>query len=234
MTTTDIAVIPTVDVEPQELSKTEARALDKRIKSAIGRTEKQFKTLETNMDELSDLIRTSIEGKIHVALGIKSWDIWAKSTLRIDVPDKLQRKEFTKILAVGGASTRAISAVLGVSQMTSVRDLAGEEGLPDTVKGTNDVEKPRNNGKAVDPEPEPLDAEFEEIPDVPLKSGDIVTSFNDEMAYLVAAQGELTLLTEEDKWAGARKRVGTAHLNNLGEVIKALEAIRDDLMGDGS
>jgi hypothetical protein len=39
---------------------------------------------------------------------------------------------------------------------------------------------------------------------------------------------------QEDKWSGARKRVTTANLNNLGDVITALQAIVDDLMGDGS
>lgn len=236
MTTTDVEVyddsVESESVEQQVLSDKEAKALDKRIRAASDKADKQFKTLDTSIETLGELIRTSIEGKIHVGLGVKSWALWAKDAIRVEVPDRFQRKELVKTLSQGGASQRAIATAFGISQMTVQRDLDGEGA--DTVLSTDGVERPRN-GKVKD---EVIDAEVvdaEEVsPDEPMKAVDIVEAFGDEMANLVAAQGELSLLAEEGKWAGARRRVSTAHLNDLGDIITALQVIVDDLMGDGS
>jgi hypothetical protein len=59
----------------------------------------------------------------------------------------------------------------------------------------------------------------------------IVESFAEETANLVASSNELKLLAQEDKWAGAKKRILKAgNLNNIQEVITELQAIVDDLM----
>jgi hypothetical protein len=238
-TSTDIAVIPTVDaeiVEPQLLNKTEAKRLDKKIRTAADKTVKSNQRTLELFDELKGLVAEAKTGEIHKALGLKSWPAYLADAVHITVAARDDRKAVTQWLSGEGMSQRAIGAMLGVGFGTVNRDLDGQE-VEDgaTVTSLDGAQRPRN-GKAKDEEAEeePLDVESEEIPDEPMKAVDIVSSFNDEMANLVAAQGELTYLAGEDKWAGARKRVTNANLNNLGDVIHELQLIVDDLMGDSS
>lgn len=229
MTTTDIAVIPTVDGELVLLTKREATALTKKITSLSDRVEKSRENTLKLFDELKTLVQQAKAGEVHKALGVK-WNAWLADTVRVTGLEREDRKELSTWLAGEGLSTRATAKMLGVSHITASRDTRDAEDLPDTVTSLGDgAERPRN-GK----EEEPLEAEEVEAPEEPMKAVDIVSAFNDEMAYLVAAQSELSALTGEDKWGGARKRVTNANLNNLGDVISALTAIQDDLMGDGT
>lgn len=222
MTTTDLAVIEAEVVEPQVLSKREAKALDKRIRAASDK-------LSTASDNLLDLLEQAAAGQIHEALGLPSWTAWFKDAVQIQVSDRFERKELAKLMAGKGMSQRAIAGSLGVSQKTVDRDLEGEEYEEGaTVVSLDGAERPRNGKAKADDEP--IDVEAEEIPDKPTPAADIVVAFNDEVANLWAAQSELVEFTHEEKWAGARKRVAKQNLNNLQEVIAALQSIVDDLM----
>ena len=225
MTSTEIA---TIDAEVVQLTERQAKALDKRIRSASDK-------LSNTTENLLNLLEEAAVGEIHVALGLPSWTAWFKDAVQVQVSDRFQRKELVNLMSGKGMSQRAIAGTLGVSQKTVDRDLDGQEFESNTVTSLDGAERPRN-GQVKDVEPEgepPLDVEFEPEAAEPMKAADIVTVFNDEMANLVGAQSELTLLTQEDKWSGARNRVYKANLNNLGDVITALQAVVDDLMGDG-
>jgi hypothetical protein len=236
MTTTDVEVYDdTVEAEivgAQPLTKREATALTKKISSLSDKVEKSRDQTIALFDQMKALVQQAKEGDVHKALGVK-WNNWLADTVRVTGFERDDRKELATWLTGEGMSTRAIGRMLGVSAMTVSRDVDGED-VPDTVTSLDGAERPRN-GKVQDDNV--IDAEVveeEEVSDEPMKAVDIVEAFGDEMANLVAAQGELSLLVQEDKWSGARKRVTTANLNNLGDVITALQAIVDDLMGDGS
>lgn len=234
MTTTDVEVYDdTVEaeiVEAQPLSKREATALTKKIASLSDKVEKsRDRTIEL-FDEMKALVQQAKEGDVHKALGVK-WNSWLADTVRVTGFERTDRKELATWLTGEGMSTRAIGRMLGVSAMTVSRDVDGED-VPDTVTSLDGAERPRN-GKVQDDDV--IDAEVVEEGEVsddyePMKAIDIVQAFSDEMANLVAAQGELTLLLKEGKWSGARKRVASANLNNLGDVITALNDVTDDLM----
>lgn len=239
-TTTDLAVIEPEEVEgelPQPLTKREATALTKKIISLSDKVEKsRDKTIEL-FDEMKSLVQQAKEGEVHKALGVK-WNNWLADTVRITGFERDDRKSLATWLTGEGMSTRAIGLMLGVSAMTVSRDVDGED-VPDTVTSLDGAERPRNGKAKAEPEEDFIEAEVVEEEEVsadpgPMKAVDIVQAFNDEMANLVAAQGELTFLLGEDKWAGARKRVYNANLNNLGAVIHELTAIQDDLTEGGS
>lgn len=240
-TTTDVAVIdfgeqPDDVIEhaesagPQVLSKAEAKKLDKRIRSASDK-------LSATTENLLDLLEQAAQGQIHVALELPSWTAWFKDAVQVQVSDRFERKELVKLMSGKGMSQRAIAGSLGVSQKTVDRDLEGEEVEEGaTVTSLDGAERPRS-GKAKDVEPEQdfidgevINAEPGEV--IPYTAAAIVEVFNDETANLWAAHSELTELTREEKWAGARKRVAAQNLNNLQEIIAALQTIVDDLMGE--
>lgn len=224
MTTTELATVEPETEAPQLLNKREAKALDKKIRTASDK-------LSTTSETLLDLLEQAAAGQIHEALELPSWTAWFKDAVQINVSNVEHRKELAKLMAGKGMSQRAIAGSLGVSQMTVSRDVEGEE-LPDTVTSLDGAERPRN-GKAAAAEEDYIEGEVVEEEDdtsEPMKAVDIVTVFNDEVANVFQAQSELTFLAGEDKWVGARNRIVKANLNQLQEVITALQAIVDDLM----
>jgi hypothetical protein len=231
---TELAVIEQ-DVAPQELSKRDAKALDKKVRATSDKVSKGFTTLDKTIEDLGNLIQEAIDGQIHKGLGLKSWTVWVKDAVQVSVPDRFQRKELVRELSKSGMSQRAIATVFNVSQKTVDRDLDGEdvaEGA--TVTSLDGAQRPKNKPKDDAPEPDYIDAEVEEITDEPMKAVDIVSTFDDETANLFAAQSELSELAEQDKWPGARKRIAKANLNNLQDIITHLQAIVDDLMSEDS
>lgn len=227
---TELAVI---DAEVVTLTAREAKALDKKVRTTSDRVSKGFATLDETIANLGGLIQQAIDGEIHKGLGLKSWTVWVKDAVQVTVPDRFQRKTLVRELSKEGMSQRAIASVFGVSQKTVDRDLEGEEVEEGaTVTSLDGAERPKNGQvKDAEPEEEPFDYEVEETEAEPTKAVDIVRTFGDEMVNLYAAQSELTLLTEEEKWDNARNRVYRANLNALGDIINALTAIQDDLMG---
>lgn len=220
MTTTELALIEEETEVVQPLSKTQAKSLDKKIRTASDK-------VSTNTESLLKLLEEAAAGQIHLALELPSWTAWFKDAVQIQISDKFERKELAKLMSGKGMSQRAIAGSLGVSQKTVDRDLEGEETEEGaTVTSLDGAERPKN-GKAKDPEPEYIEAE---VVDEPTPAADLVTAFNDETATLWASASELKLFLEEEKWGNARKRVAKANLNHVQEVITWLQEITDDLM----
>jgi transposase len=234
-TTAEVAVIEDTEVEEvAPLTKTKAKSLDKKIRSAADKVARSHEKTLGLFDELGALLTQAQAGEIHKALGLKSWTAYIADSLNIDVPQREDRKAVVSFLSGQGLSQRAIAAMTGVSQKTIDRDLEGEDDDDDenaTVTSLDGAKRPKKGKKS---EPEVIDAEVVEedgeLESVPLTAAEIVVSFAEETAALVASSGELKLLAEEDKWAGARKRITKANLNDIGEVITELQAIVDDLM----
>lgn len=225
MTTTEIAVIDPDGTEVEAaptLSKREAKALDKRIRTASDK-------FSTSTENLLDLLEQAAQGQIHVALELPSWTAWFKDAVQVSVSDRFERKELVKLMSGKGMSQRAIAGTLGVGQATVSRDIEGDSNGSPVTLGTDNKEYPRNGSKD---EAEVIDAEVvdDEQDYEPMKAVDIVAAFDDETANLHAAANELHLFSQEDKWPGARRRVTNANMNTLQEIITTLHAIVDDLM----
>lgn len=229
MTTTDLAVI---NAEVVELTPKQAKALDKQVRATSDRVSKGFTTLDETIGLLGNQIQQAIDGEIHKGLGLKSWTVWVKDAVRVTVPDRFQRKELVRELSKSGLTQRALASVFNVAQKTIDRDLDGQEFESATVTSLDGAERPRN-GKVKDVEEEPLEVEAEEIVE-PIKAIDIVSAFYDETANLFAAANELTQLTLEEKWDGARRRVAKANMNDVVGVISTLQLVVDDLMTGAS
>jgi transposase len=235
-TSTEIATIDGEIVEPEvkPLNKTEAKALDKKIRSASDRVTAGIGKVQNDFDQLVGLIDQAAQGEIHKALGLKSWAVWLKDAVQFAPANRVERKELIGIMSGKGLSQRTIAGMLNVSQKTVDRDLDGEqveEGA--TVTSLDGAKRPKNKAKDVEPEQEPLEAETEELEDEKpeaMTAVAIVGAFDDEVANLWAAHTELDLLLSEEKWANARKRVAAANLNHLQQVITTLQTIVDNLM----
>jgi hypothetical protein len=231
-TTTDIEVYETeaddetgTEVEVlQPLTEKEAKALDKKIRSASDK-------LSTQTENLLDLLEQAAAGSIHEALGLPSWTAWFKDAVQINISDRFERKELVKMMSGKGMSQRAIAGSLGVSQKTVDRDLEGEEVEEGaTVTSLDGAQRPK--AKAKDVEPEEDDEEYidAEVVEPPTPAAELVAAFNDETTNLWGAWSELKDIQAEEKWGGARKRVAAANLNHIQEVVTGLQAIIDDLM----
>lgn len=224
-TTTEIATVDNdMSTEvAQPLSEKEAKALDKKVRTASDK-------LSTQTETMLDLLEQAAAGSIHEALGLPSWTAWFKDAVQINISDRFERKELAKMMSGKGMSQRAIAGSLGVSQKTIDRDLEGEE-VEDgaMVTSLDGVERPKVKAdKEAEPEEEPyIDAEVVE-PATP--AVELVDAFNDETTNLWGATSELEDILTEEKWAGARKRVAAANLNHIQEVITKLQVIVDDLV----
>jgi transposase len=230
MTTTDIAVIEHNEVA-EPLTPREAKALDKKVRSTSDKVSKGFATLDDTIENLGNLIQEAIDGQIHKGLGLKSWTAWVKDAVQVTVPDRFQRKELVRELSKNGMSQRAIATVFNVSQKTVDRDLDGEdveEGA--TVVSLDGAKRPKNKPDYIDVEAEEVEEDSADDEAVePMKAVDIVAAFDEETASLYAAQNELTLLAQEEKWEGARRRVAKADLQNLKNVAGALDELIENL-----
>jgi hypothetical protein len=233
-TTTELALVDEAEVaEWQPLSKTEAKKLDKRIRSTSDKAIKNHERTLGLFDELTALLTEARDGEIHKALGLKSWTAYLADAVNIDVPQREDRKALAQFLSGQGMSQRAIASTLNVSQKTVDRDLDGEETEEGaTVTSLDGAQRPKNGKPVVADDPDYIEAEVvdPEEDSEPMTAAEIVASFADNLADLYGSANELELLRQEDKWSGARKRIIKADLNNLTEVVAGLQTIVDDLM----
>jgi hypothetical protein len=212
------------EVEPEiiePLTKTKAKALDKKIRNANSRVNDNIEKTQDSYDALVDLLSEAEQGQIHMALDYKSWTAYIQDTVQINVNDRAERKSLVTLMSGKGMPQRAIAAVLNKSQKTIDRDLDGAEFDTDTVTSVTGAEVPRNKPTVVEEEPEPAQ---------PMTAAQLVDEFSNEDANLHNATAALQEIMLEEKWPGARKRVTKANLNDLQEIIAALTAIVDDLM----
>jgi hypothetical protein len=238
-----IAPIDDADVEVVEpLSKTKAKALDKKVRSARNRVVGSGDKLYTDVNALYALVTEAAAGQIHKALGV-TWAAWFKDAAQIPKLEKKDRQEIAVMLAGKTLSLRMIGGALGVDKRTVANDLAeaeeaGEFTPPETVTGLDNKTYTRNNT-----DDEPIDAEFEEleddgeeteaeVPTPPTPAVDLVNDFNDEVANFCNAVSAMTDIIEEPKWPGAKRRCYKANLNDLQEWDGMLKTVIDALMAE--
>lgn len=88
------------------LSRTAARALDKRIRSASAHADSALITLGMLLDEAR-------AGQIHIALGLRSWTEYLE-TIRLPLMTKDDTRSAIALLSHAGASQRTIASMTGV------------------------------------------------------------------------------------------------------------------------
>jgi hypothetical protein len=145
------------------LTKTQAKAIDKKIREISG-------AIGTSIKWLVERLNIAHQGKIHVALGFPSWTAYVQDAVRFAPADRDERKMLVQLMSGKGMSQRAIADVIGIDQATVSRDLSGdadasreENSSPDSVIGV-DGKRYRRKPK---PEP-PLDVEVvEQEPELP-------------------------------------------------------------------
>jgi transposase len=222
---TELAVIEDEGVSTETevlepLSEKAAKALDKKIRSAGDK-------VETTMANLMELLKQAYNGQIHKALGLPSWTAYVKDSVRIAPRTAEERRVFVTLMNDKGMSTRAIADVVGTNQSTVSRDLKGAEhdadASPVTV-GTDGKEYARNEEEQT----EVIDAEVVEEPSTP-KPRALARDFEDEVTNAWNAVAELVELTNDDRFAKARKSL-SKHVNTLGEVSEHLQSVVDKLM----
>jgi biotin operon repressor len=212
------------EVEP--LTEKEARALDKRIRSASDK-------VTANANLLIELLDQASQGQIHEALGYSSWTAYVKDAAQISITDKIERKSFVSLMSGKGMSQRAIGGVLGVSRQTVNNDLAevgDDSGLVIGLDG-KPYSKSKKKTKVVDPEPvdeeesEFVDAEPEEYEEAPAKATPISDEYRNEIYNLVNASAVLhDLIYNDERFPKARGRLAKLKItDDLRAVSENLE-----------
>jgi hypothetical protein len=240
-----IAEIDTDDVEVIEpLSKTKAKALDKKVRSARNKVVGDGEKLYTDLEALYELVVQAATGQIHKALGV-TWAAWFKDAAQIPNLERAEKKEISVMLAGKTLSLRMIAGVVNVDKHTvsnylDEAEAAGEFTPPDTVTGLDNKTYTRNTN-----DDEPIDAEYEELendveeevteeaPTPPTPAVELVSDFDNEVANLCNAVSALVDIIEEPKWPGAKRRCAKANLNDLQEWgVTMLTTVIDALMSD--
>jgi hypothetical protein len=130
-------------------------ALDLRLRS-------QARDIAQSMVEFKELIVTAREGRIHEALGFKSWEEYIADVIQTEmgVLPTEDRLQIVAVLRGDQKSEREIAAIIGVSQKTVNRDLKelshdDSVDLPDTVVGLDGKERPAHPPTPPPPPPKP-------------------------------------------------------------------------------
>jgi transcriptional regulator with XRE-family HTH domain len=250
---------PVVDAELVEavpLTERQAKALDKKIRTASDKFTDNWNTLLTLLEEAA-------RRQIHVALG-KSWTAWFKDAVQITPSDRVERKALVSLMSGKGMSQRAIASVIGVGVGTVNRDLAGvPTGTPEP-----DAESAKITGldnktykwPEPEPEPEPVDtpseptgvtdvldveevepdsepepeseAEPESGPEPEPKLSPVTSEFRDEVYNLQNNVQAFKDILDDERFPKARRRIAKSHADTLGECIADLQTILDLLTGD--
>ncbi len=238
--TTDVEVYEG-EIVPTLLTKTTAKALNKKIISASNKLTGDVDKVAADTKALLGLIDEAANGQIHKALEYASWTAWLKDTVRIEPRDPVERKMLVRLMSGEGLPQRAIATIVNSSQKTVDRDLDGVESEDSTVITANNKTYPKHpKQKTPTPEPEAeaevLEVEFVEADGEPDPEPVISTpatvakEFGTEMDNLGIDTQALCDVVADECWAKARKGVAKAHLNPLQDVIKTLAEIVDDLM----
>lgn len=237
MVTTEVATIEPLEGELVSFTKKQATAHSKKVATARDKVTGSAETFYANTEKLYELVVEAMQRQVHKALGV-SWAAWYKDTAVIPKLDRELRKEVTVMLAGKTLSLRAIGGVLGVDKHTVANDLAeaeadGEFTPPETVTGLDNKTYNRvADDEDVEYEDEPIDVEYEEEPTAPATAAELVTDFTDEFGNFWNALAQMNDILAEPKWAGAKRRVTKAHLNNLQECKTMLDNIIDVLMSE--
>jgi hypothetical protein len=224
------------ELEATPLTKRQAVALDKKIRTASDKLTGTIDKVATDIDALIELIDQAANGQIHVALELPSWTAWFKDAVRVNPSDRLERKVLVALMSGKGMSQRQIGATLGVSQKTVDRDLDGVV----AESGDSPVDTLGSDGKtysrsSVVDDDEVIEGEFvDDEPvqeaDEPMKAVDIVAEFEDETVNLVNAVSAMHDLTQESNWSKAVRRIAKADMNYLVEAVTEIQKFVDLMM----
>jgi hypothetical protein len=226
-----------VEYEATPLTKRQAVALDKKIRTASDKLTSTIDKVATDIDALIELIDQAANGQIHVALELPSWTAWFKDAVRINPSDRLERKTLVTLMSGKGMSQRQIGAILNVSQKTVDRDLddvvAESDDSPVDTLGSDG--KTYSRSSVVDSDDEVIEGEFvDDEPvqeaDEPMKAVDIVAEFEDETVNLVNAVSAMHDLTQEPNWSKAVRRIAKADMNYLVEAVTEIQKFVDLMM----
>lgn len=122
------------------LTTDEAASLTEEIRSRLN-------ALADNTEAVLDLIAQAKAGDAHVALGFASWTAYVAAEFgeALGRLTRGERRPVAELLSSEGMSTRAIGRVLGVSNATVSRDLAGVTDVTGEVVGIDGRTYPRAN-----------------------------------------------------------------------------------------
>jgi Trp operon repressor len=208
MTTTEIATITEID---GHMTPRDAKALDKKIRATNDRMMRNLDHAADNYQTLLDLLDQARKGEIYKALGIKTWNLWFKDTVRLTYNDRDERKALTQIMSTNGMSQRTIRDILGVGVGTVSRDLSGVPcGTPEgKVTGTDGKQQSARKKLAAVPDPEqPLDVEVVEVSDEPApKLPPLTEVFRDEVDTLRNCVQAFKDIVDDDRFEQSRNRI---------------------------
>lgn len=222
-TTTEVAVIEDDEVG-ETMTKKEAQALNRKIKTL---SEK----VSTNAFELLTLIEQASTGNIHKALEYKSWTEWYAENVQIEVSDKDERKMLVNMMSGKGMSQRAIGASLGIGQATVSRDLDGDSSESGATTGLD--------GKTYKREPEVIDGEVVDV--VEESAEEAAEAAEDKPARwsaknvdvavenLVDAVNVLLDLSELPQFGKAKAKLFDSHHEDLEAVRDGVQDVLDKL-----
>lgn len=242
MTTTELEAIDAEIVDDDEefeddsidpLTKTQAKALDKRIRAKSNKVNTGVERVETDITELLELLQEAGDGQIHKGLGLKSWTAWYKDAVQFQPSDRLERKVLASIMSGKGMSQRAIAGALGVSQKTVDRDLDDDdEGESDdstddeggTVTGLDGKTYNKSKAKAEQDDSEPPAPKEQPF------SEDFKTEVY-QITNDVEALRELVF--DDERFVKARKRLMKAKIvDTLREAVERLDEILVAIVGE--
>lgn len=221
MTTTEIAKIEdgVIDAEIEPINKTDAKRLDKKIRSSSDRINNGIEKIEDEMSNLATLLEEAAEGQIHVALGLKSWTAYVKDAVQFRPSDRAERKALATLMSGKQMSQRAIAAVLGVSQKTVDRDLEGETFDSDSVTTIDGKTAPRNKPAKEVEEEEDSDSEAPVA-----KQTSVVEDFRNEVYQLQNDVEAFREVLDDERFPKARKRLsGQKIVDDFRECINKLD-----------
>lgn len=234
-------------VEPEvlvPLSTQDAERLDKRIRLMAQTTRENFEKVGRLLDEAK-------QGRLHEALGFKSWTAYVADALggQLQLSGEA-RQAMVQVLAGEGMSVRAIATATGVSKSTVDRDLnqlsqtgtVQDGDVPDSTvpqrdsSGSGPVEekvstgldgkvrrhKPR--GRRVKKEPE--QPAVDHVEPVTARKVQIPTALRAEVKLIGLAADLLGSLTADPRWEKARDRFNEQDRATLDTHIDSLRAVR--------
>lgn len=222
-TTTEIATLEPLEAEIVEpLNKTDAKRLDKKIRSSNDRLNNYGAKMEDEFAVLAKLLDEAAEGQIHKALGLKSWTAYVKDAVQFRPSNREERKAVVAMMSGKLLSQRTIADVLGISQKTVDRDLDGEEFESDTIETVDGKTAPRNKPpKDVEPEDEP-----------PAHQTSVTEDFRDEVYQLQNNVQAFKDVLDDERFPKARARLAKSKaVNDFRSAIDELEDLLVIIVG---
>jgi len=203
-------------VEVAPLTERQAKALNKKIRAANDK-------MQTDAENLFDLLEQAAAGRIHEALGYASWTAWFSETVQIRPQDREQRKALVAMMTGKGMSQRAAAKALGVSQKTVDRDLEGTESDDSETVTSLDGSQRSRKKKPI------IDAEVVSVEEPERTAGDVVNDFSNEIDTLLINVQAFKDVLDDELFGKARKRIAQRFVKRLNGAINDLTKIMEEV-----